>query len=97
MAKFDLIVRGGRVIDPASGIDGAYDVAVKDGTIAQVAPRIAGTAARTINARNQLVIPGMIDMHQRRALCTADVPAFAGHADLTGISLNAGDYQPRDA
>jgi adenine deaminase len=50
MAKFDLIVRGGRVIDPASGIDGAHDVAVKDGTIAQVAPRIAGTAARTVNA-----------------------------------------------
>ena len=41
MAKFDLIVRGGRVIDPASGIDGVHDVAVKDGTIAQVAPRIA--------------------------------------------------------
>jgi len=63
MAKFDLIVRGGRVIDPASGIDGAHDVAVKDGTIAQVASRIAGTAARTVDARNRLVIPGMIDTH----------------------------------
>src|SRR5438552_6455723 len=63
MAKFDLIVRGGRVIDPASGIDGAHDVAVKDGTIAQVASRIGGTAARTVDARNQLVIPGMIDTH----------------------------------
>jgi predicted amidohydrolase len=30
MAKFDLIVRGGRVIDPASGLDGVHDVAVKD-------------------------------------------------------------------
>ena len=63
MAKFDLIVRGGRVIDPASGLDGVHDVAVKDGTIAQVAPRIAGPAARTVDARNQLVIPGMIDTH----------------------------------
>jgi len=63
MAKFDLIVRGGRVIDPAHAIDGVHDVAVKDGTIAQVAPRIAGTAARTVNAGNQLVIPGMIDTH----------------------------------
>jgi dihydroorotase len=62
MAKFDLIVRGGRVIDPASGIDGVHDVAVKDGVIAQVAPQIAGTA-RTLDARNQLVIPGMIDTH----------------------------------
>ena len=42
MAKFDLIVRGGRVIDPASGIDGVHDVAVKDGAIVQVASRIAG-------------------------------------------------------
>jgi len=63
MAKFELIVRGGRVIDPASGLDGVHDVAVKDGTIAQVAPRIAGPAARTVDARNQLVIPGMIDTH----------------------------------
>jgi dihydroorotase len=63
MAKFDLIVRGGRVIDPASGIDGIQDVAVEDGRIAQVAPRMVGTAARTVNARNQLVIPGMIDTH----------------------------------
>src|SRR5438094_9397414 len=63
MAKFDLIVRGGRVIDPASGIDGAHGVAVKDRTIAQVAPRVGGTAARTVDARNQLVIPGMIDTH----------------------------------
>src|SRR5438876_12368433 len=63
MATFDLIVRGGRVIDPAQGIDGVHDVAVKDGTIAQVASHIAGTAARTVNARNRLVIPGMIDTH----------------------------------
>src|SRR5213592_2994425 len=64
MAKgFDVIIRGGRVIDPASGIDGVHDVAVKDGTIAQVASRIGGTAARTVDARNQLVIPGMIDTH----------------------------------
>jgi dihydroorotase len=63
MAKFDLIVRGGRVIDPASGLDGVLDVAVNAGTIAQVAPRIDGTAARTVDARNQLVIPGMIDTH----------------------------------
>jgi dihydroorotase len=63
MAKFDLIVRGGRVIDSASGLDGVHDVAVKDGVIVQVASRITGTAARTVDARNQLVIPGMIDTH----------------------------------
>ena len=63
MAKFDLIVRGGRVIDPASGIDGVHDVAVKDGAIAQVAPRIAGGGARTVDARGRLVVPGLVDTH----------------------------------
>ena len=63
MAKFDLIIRGGRVIDPAQGIDSVRDLAVKNGTIVQVAPRIAGTAARTLNARKKLVVPGMIDTH----------------------------------
>ena len=46
MAKFDLIVRGRRVIDPASEIDGVHDIAVKEGAMAKVASQIAGTAAR---------------------------------------------------
>src|SRR5215813_3205725 len=50
MAEFDLIVRSGRVIDPASDIDGVHDVAVQAGRIAQVAPRIAGAATRTVDA-----------------------------------------------
>jgi dihydroorotase len=60
---FDVLLRGGRVIDPARGIDEVLDVAVTGGTIAQVAPRIAGTARRTIDARRRLVVPGMIDTH----------------------------------
>jgi dihydroorotase len=61
--RFDLILRGGRVVDPARGLDGIYDIAVQDGTIAKVAPRIEDTARRTIDARKRLVIPGMIDTH----------------------------------
>ena len=34
--KFDILLRGGRVIDPANGIDGVMDVAIKDGKIAAV-------------------------------------------------------------
>jgi dihydroorotase len=60
---FDVLLRGGRVIDPARGIDGVFDVAVAGGTIAQVAPKIAGTARRTVDARRRLVLPGMIDTH----------------------------------
>ena len=61
--RFDVILRGGRVIDPARGLDGVHDVAVRDGKIAAVAPRIAGRASRTIDARDRLVVPGMIDTH----------------------------------
>jgi dihydroorotase len=57
MATFDLIVRGGRVIDAAQDLDGVHDVAVKDGRIARVAPKIEGTAARTVNARNRSSSP----------------------------------------
>ena len=46
--KFDLLLRGGRVIDPATGFDGLADVAVSDGRIAAVA---AGIPAETARAR----------------------------------------------
>jgi dihydroorotase len=61
--RFDVLLRGGRVIDPGRGVDGVYDVAVTGGTIAEIAPKITGAARRTIDARNRLVIPGMIDTH----------------------------------
>jgi dihydroorotase len=61
--RFDVLIRGGRVIDLARGIDGVHDVAITGGKIAAVAPRLAGTAGRTIDARNRLVLPGMIDTH----------------------------------
>jgi dihydroorotase len=62
--QYDVVLRGGRVIDPAQQLDGLLDVAIKDGRIAAVAPEIAaGAAAETIDVRGKLVIPGMIDTH----------------------------------
>jgi dihydroorotase len=61
---FDLVLRGGRVIDPAQGIDAVLDVAVTDGRIAAVGPRLAGSGSDTsIDVRGGLVLPGMIDTH----------------------------------
>jgi dihydroorotase len=60
---FDVIVRGGRVMDPGRGVDGVNDLGIRDGKIAELAPTIAGRAKREINARGNLVIPGMIDTH----------------------------------
>jgi dihydroorotase len=62
--KYDVVVTGGRVIDPASGLDGPAQVAVKDGRIAAVAPELPPhDAKRTIDAAGQIVCPGLIDFH----------------------------------
>ena len=80
---FDLLLKGGRVVDPAAGLDGVRDVAVTAGRIAQVAPNIAATeAARVLDVRGKLVAPGLIDLHAH---------VFDGfnrsgvHPDLAGV------------
>jgi dihydroorotase len=61
---FDLIIKGGRVIDPASGLDAVRDVAVNGDRIAAVEPSIAPeSATHVIDATGHLVTPGLIDMH----------------------------------
>src|SRR6478736_7401452 len=61
---YDLLLRGGHVICPASGINGVMDVAVRDGKIAAVQKDILPTSAKeTVDVRGRIVIPGMIDTH----------------------------------
>jgi len=62
--RYDLVIAGGQVIDPGSGTNGRFDVAVRDGKVAAVAPSIpAGDADRVIDATGQIVTPGLIDLH----------------------------------
>lgn len=58
-----ILLRSGRVIDPASGLDGEADVLVMYGRVADVAPKIARRADREIDARGLVVCPGLIDIH----------------------------------
>ncbi len=61
---YDLVIRGGRVIDPAEGRDGRHDVAFQDGKVAAVGPAIEpGQAREVIAADGRLVVPGLIDLH----------------------------------
>jgi dihydroorotase len=61
---YDLVLKGGRVVDPSSSLDGVVDVAVDKGTIARVAAGIAPTEAeRVIDVTGKLVTPGLIDLH----------------------------------
>ena len=62
-APYDVLLRGGRVIDPAQGLDGILDVAVRDGRIAAVGKSLAADARQTIDVRGRLVLPGLIDTH----------------------------------
>jgi len=59
----DLLIRNGRVVDPASGTDGELDVLIVDGIIADVRAGIRAEAAQTIDASGLVVAPGFIDMH----------------------------------
>lgn len=82
-APFDLILRGGHVIDPATGLDGVADVAITDGRIAAVGQDLPGTAQETINVQGRLVLPGMIDTHAH--IYTYVSGRFGLPADMVGV------------
>lgn len=81
---YDLLVRGGHVIDPSQQLNGVMDVAVKDGKIAAVHSDInPSLAAKTIDARGQLVLPGLIDTHAH--VFQYVTGRFGVDADLSGV------------
>jgi dihydroorotase len=61
---YDLLIKGGRIVDPAAGFDQIADIAFASGKVAAIGPALpAGDAARSIDAGGQLVLPGLIDFH----------------------------------
>lgn len=62
--QFDLLLKGGTLIDPAAGLNGPHDVAFAGGLVAAVAPDLPAASARqVIDCRGRVVAPGMIDLH----------------------------------
>jgi dihydroorotase len=58
------VLKGGKVLDPSTKLDGVMDVAVEKGVIARIAADIpAGEAARVVEVKGKLVTPGLIDAH----------------------------------
>jgi dihydroorotase len=61
--KFDLVIKGGRVIDPSLRLDAVRDIGIAAGRIAAVEPVLAAEATALIDARGRLVVPGLLDIH----------------------------------
>ena len=77
--KYDLVIKGGRVIDPSRKLDAIRDVAITGDRIAAVGANISADSAKVIDAHGKLVVPGLIDIHTHAArvkdgpsLCLAD-------------------------
>jgi dihydroorotase len=83
MAMYDLVLKGGRVVDPSSDLDGVQDIAVAGGAIARIAPSIpAAEAGQVIEVGGKLVTPGLIDLH---AHVFEGVTRNGVHPDLGGV------------
>ena len=62
--KYDLLIKGGTLIDPAEGIHAEKDVAFADGLVAEIGDNLLEREARNVlDARGRLVTPGLIDLH----------------------------------
>ncbi len=76
-STYDLLLRGGHVICPASGLNGVMDVAIRDGKIAAVQTDILPASAKEVlDVRGRLVLPGMIDTHAHVYDMSAAVSAW---------------------
>src|ERR1700730_10113082 len=80
---YDLLLKGGTVVDPSSRLGGIQDVAVQGGVIARIAANIpAVESARTLEVAGKIIAPGLIDLHAH---------VFEGftrngvHPDLAGV------------
>jgi dihydroorotase len=82
--QYDVLLSGGRVIDPAQGIDGAFDVAIQDGRVAAVRAAIPKDNAKdVIDVSGKLVLPGLIDTHAH--VYQYVTGRFGLNADLVGV------------
>lgn len=89
MAQHSLTVRGGFLIDPSQHLEGKYDLLLRDGRVAEVAPRgkLRGKGDENIDARGLVVCPGLIDIHvhlrepgqaHKETIATGTMAAAAG-------------------
>ena len=79
LPQYDLLIRGGRVIDARNGIDGVRDIAIRGDAIAAVGERLdPALAPRVVDATGLIVTPGLIDSHAHVYAGTGEARSYAG-------------------
>jgi dihydroorotase len=97
LAQYDLVLAGGRVIDPKNNIDRVADVAIQDGRIAAVGSGLTGK--KTLDVKELIVTPGLIDIHVHLFATTGIKGAWAGDNSVLpdGFSFRTGVTTMADA
>jgi dihydroorotase len=99
-SRYDLLLQGGRVIDPKNNISAVRDVGIKDGKIAAVAAHLdPKDALKTVNANGLYVTPGLVDIHVHVYAGTGERGSYAGDNSLypDGFTLRVGVTTAADA
>lgn len=97
---YDLLLKGGHVLDPGRGIDGPMDLAVSDGRIAALEPDIAASEAREVlfvGAPGRYVVPGLIDLHTHVGYGATTAGVGMGCCDPDHIGVESGVTTVLDA
>ena len=81
--QYDLLLRGGHVIDPKNGVDRTCDVGIREGRIAAVAARIdPASALQSVDVAGLHVTPGLIDIHVHVFIRADEWNSFAGRVSV---------------
>lgn len=89
-ATFDLVLTGGRVMDPATGLDARRNIGISAGKIAAISDQVLA-GATVINVAGQVVAPGFIDLHAH-GQTTSDLAIKARDGVTTALELEIGVY-----